>query len=401
MPQIAAGAPALRRVRMLALLLLAGATVALLAALPTAAASGVAPQVTVPPTEQLEEVLGQTPLGSLPTAELSEKLSQLPSLEGIEPATLEKALKEAIETLTGKGATLEELLSEKGAEELREKLTEALGPLAGKLEELLGGNPLAKLEEALKGTPVGELISKLLSGSAEPKALIEQILAGINPGALQSLLGSVLSGAPVETSTLEQLAGQLGTTPQALAGQLGKTAEQLPATTMALLAPLANGEKLGVLGGASGLTVGLIKSATETVGASGGNGAPGSSGAPGGSGAPGSTTTTAPAPTPNASVAGLKTGKLKVLSHSFARHRATIVVQVPSAGVLSLSGKSLKAVHRETAKAERVTLHPVLTRAGASSLRRHRRSLKVPIKVSFKPVSGAGSSATVPLVYHR
>ncbi len=59
-------------------------------------------------------------------------------------------------------------------------------------------------------------------------------------------------------------------------------------------------------------------------------------------------------------------------------------------------------MHRETAKAERVTLHPALTRAGASSLRRHhRRSPKVPIRVSFRPVSGAAPSATVPLVYHR
>ena len=400
MPQpIAATAPALRRVRMLALPLLAGATFALLAALPTAAASGAAPQVTVPPTAQVEEVLGQTPLGSLPSSELTEKLSELPSLEGLEPATLEKALKEVIETLTGKGATLEELLGGEGATQLQEKLTEALGPLAGKLEELLGGNPLAKLEEALKGTPVSELISKLLSGSGEPKALIEQILSGINPEALQSLLGSLLSGAPVETSTVEQLANQLGTTPQALAEQVGKTAEELPGTTMALLAPLANGEKLGVIPSANGLTVGLIKSATETVGSTGGNGAPGATGGPGRFGA--RRTPTAP-PAPSAGVANARAGKLKVLSHSFKGHRATIVVQVPAAGALTLSGKSLRAVHREAAKAERVTLHPVLTRAGASSLRRHgrRRSLKVPIKVSFKPVSGAASSATVPLVFH-
>jgi hypothetical protein len=398
---IAATAPALRRVRMLALPLLACATFALLAALPTAAASGAAPQVTVPPTEQVEEVLGQTPLGSLPSGEVTEKLSELPSLGGLEPATLEQALKEVIETLTGKGATLEELLSGEGAKQLQEKLTEALGPLAGKLEELLGGNPLAKLEEALKGTPVSELISKLLSGSGEPKALIEQILSGINPEALQSLLGSLLSGAPVETSTVEQLANQLGTTPQALAEQVGKTAEELPGTTMALLAPLANGEKLGVIPNANGLTVGLIKSATETVGSTGGNGAPGSPGGPGGSGSPGSSTPSTP-PAPSAGAANAKAGKLKVLSHSFKGHRATIVVQVTAAGALTLSGKNLKTVHREAAKAERVTLHPVLTRAGASSLRRHgrRRSLKVPIKVSFKPVSGATSSATVPLVFH-
>src|SRR5262249_41259555 len=157
------------------------ATIVLLAALPTVPARAAAPEITVPPTEQVEEVLGQTPLGTLPTGELTEKLSELPSLEGVEPATLEKAIKEVIELLTGEGATLEQLLGGEGAKDLQEKLTEALGPLAGKLEEILGGNPLTKLEEALKGTPVGELLSKLLSGSSEPKALVEQILSAINP----------------------------------------------------------------------------------------------------------------------------------------------------------------------------------------------------------------------------
>src|SRR5947209_16218197 len=97
---ITASALALRRMRMLALPLLTGATIALLAALPTAAASGAgagAPSVTVPPTEQVEEVLGQTPLGSLPTDELTKKLSEAPALGGLEPATLETAIKEVIE----------------------------------------------------------------------------------------------------------------------------------------------------------------------------------------------------------------------------------------------------------------------------------------------------------------
>ena len=165
---------------------------------------------------------------------------------------------------------------------------------------------------------------------------------------------------------------------------------------MALVAPLANGEKLGVVNGAEGLTLGLIKGAGESVGITGGTGGPG-----------GTSTVTVqgstppPATAPNAGVAAASAGKLKVLSHSFKGHRATIVVQVPSAGMLTLSGKRLRAVRHETAKSERVTLHPALTRAGAASVRKSRhRSLKVPIKVSFKPVSGASSSATVPLTYH-
>jgi hypothetical protein len=151
-----------------------------------------------------------------------------------------------------------------------------------------------------------------------------------------------------------------------------------------------------VLGGPEGVTLGLVKEAGESAGLTGGTGGPG-----------GTTTvtmqsTTAPAspPAPSAAAAGVKTGKLKVLSHSFRGHRATIVVQVPSAGVLSASGKGLLAVHRETAKAERVTLHPSLTQARAASVRKHRRhGVKVPVKLSFRPVSGSPSASTVAIVY--
>ena len=66
--------------------------------------------MSLPPAEQVEQLLGETPLGSLPTAELTERLSELPSFEGIEPGALEKAIKEVVEALSGEGKTLEELL---------------------------------------------------------------------------------------------------------------------------------------------------------------------------------------------------------------------------------------------------------------------------------------------------
>ncbi|HXB16108.1 MAG TPA: hypothetical protein VNV44_10250 [Solirubrobacteraceae bacterium] len=396
---IAGSALAGRRARALIALTLATATVVLLAALPTAPAhAGTSPAVSLPPTEQVEQVLGQTPLGSLPTAELTKKLSELPAFEGVEAAALEKALKEVVEALTSKGKSLEELLGGgEAAQLLQEKLEQALGVLTPQLEALLGGNPQQKLTEALESTNVSELISKLLSGSSEPQVLIEHVLSALGPEKLQSLLGTLLSGEPFVKTTLEDLAAQLGTTPQALAEQFGKTAEQLPGTTMALVAPLANGEKLSILGNPSGVSVGVVKEAGEAFGLTGGTGGPG-----------GTTTVTVqgtatppPAsPAPSAAAAGATTGKLKVLSHSFRGHRATIVVQVPSAGVLSASGKGLHAIRQETAKAERVTLHPSLTRAGTASVRRHRRhGVKVPIKVSFKPVSGSASTSTVAVVY--
>jgi hypothetical protein len=390
------------RLRLLATLVLATATIALLALIPTVQAQASAPTVTVPPTGEVESLLGQTPLGTLPTGQLAEELSHLNGLEGIEPTALKEALTKLIGELAGKGATLEELLGgNEAATMLRERLVELLGPLASHLEELLGGNPQAKLTEALESAGVSEILGKLLSGSSEPQVLIEQILHSLSAERLQSLLGSVLSGEPFSKSTEEELAHQLGTTPEGLATQLGKTAEQLPATAMALLAPLANGEKLTVLPSASGLTLAVLKGTGETVGSTGGTGGLGGSGAgntPGASVTVSTTPATTPA-SPAAGVAGVKASKLRIVSHKVKGRTATVVVEVPSAGNLSAGGKGLRAIKREAAKAERVTIHPALTKGGTSSLRKHHRKLKVPVKVSFKQVGGPSSSVVVQLIY--
>jgi hypothetical protein len=388
--------------RLLATLVLTTATIALLALIPTAQAQAGPPTVTVPPTGEVESLLGQTPLGTLPTGKLAEELSQLKGLEGIEPAALKEALTKLIGELAAKGATLEELLGgSEAATKLKERLVELLGPLGSHLEELLGGNPQAKLTEALESAGVSELLGKLLSGSAEPQALLQQIRQSLGPERLQSLLGTILNGEAFSKSTEEELAHQLGTTPSGLASQLGKTTEQLPAAAMALLAPLANGEKLGVLPSASGLTVALVKRAGETVGSTGGTGGLGGSGAGNTPGASVTVTTTpAAAPTSaSAGVAGVKAGKLRIVSHRVRGRTATVVIEVPAAGNLSAGGKGIRSIRREAAKAERVTIHPGLTKSGTSSLRRHHRKLKVPVKVSFKPVAGPSSSAVVALTY--
>ncbi|MCW3034544.1 MAG: hypothetical protein JWM60_2889 [Solirubrobacterales bacterium] len=389
------------RVRLLATLVLATATIALLALIPTVQARAGAPAITLPPTGEVESLLGQTPLGTLPAGRLAEVLSQLEGLEGIEPAALDEALTKVIGELAGKGATLEELLGgNEAVTMLRERLVELLGPLGTHLEELLAGNPQAKLTEALEAAGVSEIIGKLLSGSAEPQVLIEQILQSLSPERLQSLLGTILGGEPVSTSTVEELAHQLGTSPEALAAQLGKTTEQLPATAMALLAPLANGERLGVLPSAGGLTVALLKGAGETVGSTGGTGGLGGSGAANTPAGSVTLTTTRATPTStSAGVAGVKAGKLRIVSHKVKGKKATVVVEVPAAGNLSAGGKGVRSIKREAAKAERVTIHPALTKASNSSLRRHHRRLKVPVKVSFKQVGGPSSSAVVALTY--
>jgi hypothetical protein len=373
------------RLRLLATLALCTATVALLSVLPTVPARANTPSVTALAPAEVDSLLGQTPLDTLNTGQLSEVLSQLPDLSGLQGLPLNEALSKVIETLLGEGATLGQLLGSETTTTLSSKLKEVVGLLGPKLESLLGGNPLGKLTEALHSGNPSEVLSGLLSGSSDPQGLIEKILSALNPSTLQTLLGSTLSGAPFSKTTVEGVASQLDTTPQTLAEDLGKTAAALPATAMALTAPLKNGETLAVIDGVTG-----------------GTGGPGANG---GSGNPGTTTVvvmpaSASATSPAGAAAGKTAGKLKVISHKVKGDRATIVVEVPSAGKLSVGGKGLRTISRETAKAERITLHPGLTRAGVSSLRKHHRKLKVPIKVSFKQAGGPSSSASVPLVFH-
>jgi hypothetical protein len=368
------------RLRLLATLALCTATVALLALLPTVPARAASmPSVTVPSQAQIDSLLGQTPLDKLDTGQLSEVLSQLPDFSGLQGVPLQEALDKVIETLLGEGADLEQLLGGEASTRLSSTLKEVLGLLGPQLEALLGSNPLSKLTGALQSTDPSEVVAKLLGSSSDPQALIGEVLSALNPEHLQALLGSVLSGAPFSKTTVEGLAGQLGTTPQPLAEDLGKTAAALPARSMALTAPLKNGETLAVIDGATG-----------------GTGAPGGNGS---SSNPGTTTVVVMPASATAASPASKTGKLKVISHKIKGDRATVVVEVPSAGKLSVGGKGLRTITRETAKTERVTLHSGLTRAGISSLRKHHRKLKVPIKVSFKQTGGPSSSASVPLVF--
>jgi hypothetical protein len=244
-----------------------------------------------------------------------------------------------------------------------------------------------------------------LSSSSEPEALIKQLLGALNPATLESLLGTTLAGEPFSKLTLGSLAGSLGTTPEALAGDLGTSPEQLPASAMALTAPLTDGKTLGVLDGHEGLDLGVIApSGAGTAGAPGGSGGTGgtSTGTPAGTtilvSMPASTPT-ALAPTATAvAVAVTPAGKLRIVSHKVKGKVATIVVQSPAAGKLTLGANGIVSSSHQTAKAETVTLRAVLAKAGVASLRKHHR-LKVTLKVSFKQAGGPSSSATVAVTF--
>jgi hypothetical protein len=396
----------------------------------TAGATGITPEVTQPvsvsalPSGEVEEVLSGIPLKDLSTTQLGEVLSQLPGLSALSGESLRHALTNTIEGLEGSNGTLGQLLSSH----------ELVSNLEGQLKHLLSLSELTKLElplllkgqnlsgvltEALGSVGARQVLGGLLASTGDPSQLIEQVLATPSPEKLQALLGSTLAGTPFTTGTVEELASEAGTTSEGLAKDLDTTASQLPASAMALTAPLTDGKTLGVLDALEGLDLGLLGSAPEgSGGGSGGSGGggsggsggsgSGSSGGSGGSGGssgiPGGSTIVVDnlpaqgASTPN-SGAKASLAKVKILSRKVKGNAVTLVVQTPAAGRVTVKGKSLRSVSEQTDKAERVTLRTVLTKAGVASLRKHDHRLKVKLDVSFERVSGASSAATTTVAF--
>lgn len=403
--------PPATRARRLIGAALAAAVVGLLAALPVGAARASSPAITPLETTKVESLLGETPLSELETSQLTELLSKLPALDGLQAGKLKEAIEKTVAKLREDGGSLQELLSgSEGAQSLLKELEKSLGLEILGLGTLLGGNPLTKLTEALKSDSPQELLGELLGKAEQPQQLIQDILASLSPQRLEELLGSSLSGEAFSELHLSELAGKIGTTPETIDGDLGKTGSELSGAAMTLTAPLTSGKELAVLDGVKGLTLGLLEGTGDILeGAGGGSGGAGSggtggSGGPGGSSGSGGGTTVviqnsqAASPGPSAARTS-SAGKLKLIAHSVKGHTATILVQVPSAGYLTLAARGMRSLSRQTARAERVTLTAALTRAGIASLRKHHRRMKLSVKVSFRPTSGASSSATLSVLF--
>lgn len=404
--------PPATRVRRLIGAALAAAVVGLLAALPVGAARASSPAITPLETTKVESLLGETPLSELETSQLTELLSKLPALDGLQAGKLKEAIEKTVAKLREHGGSLQELLSgSEGAQSLLKELEKSLGLEILGLGTLLGGNPLTKLTEALKSDSPQELLGELLGKAEQPQQLIQDILASLSPQRLEELLGSSLSGEAFSKLDLSELAGKVGTTPETIDGDLGKTGSELSGAAMTLTAPLTSGKELAVLDGVKGLTLGLLEGTGDILeGAGGGSGGAGSGGGTGGSGGSGGSSGSGGGTTvviqnsqpasPGPSAARTSSaGKLKLIAHSVKGHTATILVQVPSAGYLTLAAKGMRSLSRQTARAERVTLTAALTRAGIASLRKHHRRMKLSVKVSFRPTSGASSSATLSVLF--
>jgi hypothetical protein len=359
---------------------------------------------------EVESLLASTPLEDLSAAQLAKPISELSGLGILPSSSLQQALTETIEELAAKGDTLGQLGDSSGVvSELSAQLSKVVP--AGLLSLLLEGKSLSSvLTSGLGSLSPSQLVEGLLTSASEPEReqLVEHILTTVSPE-LQALLGSTLAGDAFETSNVNELASKIGTTTGGFDEELESTIQQIPPTAMAVSAPLTNGKVLTALEGVDGLHLGVLGSAPEgtegategTDGATGGTGG-GSAGGAGGTGGSGSGT---PAPTivlnsytlPGAAAPGatVKTAvvKVRIVSHKVKGHAVTLVLQVPAAGTLRVSGGGVQSLRTQVSRAERVTLHVAPSKAGTASLRKRRHALKIKLDASFTPVSGAGSSA--------
>lgn len=205
----------------------------------------------------------------------------------------------------------------------------------------LGGT--AGLEAALR-----EALGKLTAGSELPlgDVLSPQAPSGELVKALEatthlpvaSLIESLPTGVPVQNLDVAELASTLSKTPQQLAESLGQTLSTLPETASAATQALSGGDELALLKGLEGLDFGLVER-TPAGGATGGNGGNGGTPAPGTIvvNVPASSASSAGA-TPVAAASASAAGKVEIVSHNVSDRKATLVVQVPSAGRLTVSG---------------------------------------------------------------
>lgn len=319
---------------------------------------------------------------------------------------------------------LSQLLSEL-AGKLSGEEQESLTAILGGLTAALSGSSLSKFDESLQtlldGLGESELGSTLGTLDSSQLATVLGGLFGTvqNPALLEPVLGSLLGDLSLTPTTTESLANRVGMEQETLANALGEDSETLPSTAPALASVVGSkGTVMGVLKGAKGLAmtllsptglvagegIGVGEGNGEDNGGNGGSNGGSGQGGPGGSGGgttlivnvpPSGSPTRAPAKTASPK----KLAKIAIVSHKVKGSVATILIKVPAAGKLTLSGKGVTTETRKAGKAERITLRVKLSKAGSASLRKHRRRLKVTLTASFKATVGTASSAKTTVLF--
>jgi hypothetical protein len=385
------------------------------AALPSAAsAATLTPPVTVTPlpASGLKELLSGVPLQALPTAEVEQVIAGLPGLSGVPKVKLGEAIGHALSTLGTKGDTVGELLSPGGlVGQLLTQLESGLN-LSELLALLKGGSLTSLLSSALGSTTPESLLGGLLEQTSSPGEVLSQILGAANQPKLEELIGAPIAGVSFVPSTVSGLAGELGMTVSKLGEEVGAS---LPSTALALTGGLLSGKTLAGLTGPIGLSLSLLggsegsEEGSSGTGGNGGNGGSGSggSGGSGGSEHPGTGNVAitvispdTPATSPVSTIASKPASPLHltVVSRKYSRGTVTLVLRVPHAGSLRVTGAGLGAKSRKVAKASQVTVRMKLTKAALSSLHRARKHhKKVTVSVLLRETGGGQLKARTTL----
>jgi hypothetical protein len=389
-------------------------------------------------------------------AELTEEVQEDPVLglllglagKSITPETLLAALSpEQLTALLGSftegagAAQVEQVLASLAAGEgVSGEEAAALQSILAGLAGSLSGEELGKLREDLAVLPTGLSAEELAALSpAQLAETVDKLFATATPTQLQPVVADLLGGVSWGAGTTDSLAQALGVPLETLAGALGESALGGFSTLPVVSGTVGStGQVMGLVDRARGLAVGLLGREGEeggsggsggsggtgggsggsggsggTGGGSGGNGAGGGSGGSGAGGSQGAgsvppggltLTITLPGTAPATPAAGARSAparppaKLRMLGWHRHGRVARIILEVPSAGTLKLSGRGVRSTSAHLSHGGKVSFTAAISQARMAALLRGHRHLKVRLTATFKPLSGAASRvvATIP-----
>jgi hypothetical protein len=378
---------------------LAMSVVALL--VPVAASAGGTPVTPVSVNVNSGE-LGNVDLSALglESSELASALVKVPALSTLPVGTLESLI-----VGLPANSTLQELLAEvKAATGVEVTTGEAIGVVLGdaaanpdvlsrvlgEVASLLHGTPQAGALQAVLTNLIGGLtpsqlqqLESQLGASGNPAELADTLAEKLANGELDSELATVLGELGTTAATTgSQAATTVGMTADKLASQLGLGEEALKAASGTSTPIGSLGGVLDTLAGPAGLTLATVPGSTITT-TNGGSTTTNNT----------STTSTTTAGAAGSGKSSTVSGKVRIISHKVKGRALVLVVRVPGAGELTVTGAHAKRELRKSKKAGTMTLKIPLTSAAVADVHR-RHKLKIQLKAAFKPASGATSTAS-------
>ncbi len=336
-------------------------------------------------SSELASALVKIPaLSALPSGTLASLIAGLPADSTLQDLLAEVKASTGVEVTTGE--TVGVVLGDAAAN------PDVLSRLLGEIASLLPGTPQAGALETV--------LTNLISGltPAQLQQLESQLGATGSPAELAATLAEKLANGELD-SELATVLGELGTTAATTGSQAATTAGM---TASKLASELGLGE--GALKAASGTStpLGSLNGFLDTLAGPTGltlatvPNAPASTTTTNGGSTTTNNTSMTNGATPGAATPGKSStvsGKVKIVSHRVKGHMLVLVVRVPSAGTLTVTGTHTKRELRRAKRAGTMTLQIPLTNAAVAKVHRGHK-LKIQLKAAFRPASGGASAAS-------